>query len=81
MLANKSLFELDSLDSLEAGRVAYEKASHVKKAELALTYATVRPEWESPRYTADGLDWLLGLDSARLNVDPGDTLKPIVETK
>jgi hypothetical protein len=64
----------------DAFMLANKSLFDVKKAEVALTYATVQTEWESPRYIAEGLNWLLRYDSIGLKADPGDPLKPIVET-
>lgn len=77
MLANTSIFGLDKTDATELGQAAYAAAKDVKKAEFALRFATVEPEWNTPLYIKQGLDWLLGVGAELACVDPGDVVQPV----
>ena len=61
MLANQALFDLDNAIDIE--QAAWEKAQDKqnKKTEFALEYAIDKPNWQSPLYITEGLQWLANI--------------------
>ena len=69
MLANPTLFGLDQVEPGHVEDAVWEKASDVgSKAQFALQYATQEPQWNVPRYIAEGLRWLAEPPAATLPV-------------
>lgn len=79
MLANRALFNLEDVDAESVENTAYEMAKDVKKAGFALRFATEDHDWVTPRYIAQGLDWLSNVGSSDSQVDPGDALQLTVD--
>lgn len=55
ILANPALFELGKGDQ---AALAYDLAASQKKSTFAIELAIEKPEWNVPRYIAEGLRWL-----------------------
>lgn len=61
MLANRELFELNFLESLELETAVFEKAKAVQnsgKANFAIEYSVNKTDWVIPNYICEGLNWL-----------------------
>ena len=58
MLANKSLFDLDTVAAESLEEVAFERAKTEKKSAFALEYAIDKTNWTPPRYINEALRWL-----------------------
>ncbi|MBH0083137.1 ATP-dependent endonuclease [Salinibacterium sp. SWN167] len=60
ILANQTMFEfVPSSGDVETENKAADLAKAQKKSEFALTYSISKTDWDTPRYIARGLEWLL----------------------
>ncbi|MDH4120537.1 MAG: ATP-dependent endonuclease [Deltaproteobacteria bacterium] len=80
MLANKTLFDLESLDETELEKTAFDQAKTHKKSAFGLKYAIDNTNWVTPRYIAEGLIWLACIkQQPTFVVKPEGTTEAIAE--
>ena len=73
VLANPALFNLGPGD---LAKLAFDFAADQKKSTFALTYAIQTPNWNTPKYIAEGLRWLAETYPAPLPVGIGVQAAP-----
>jgi len=75
ILANLSLFELENVGQDDLEKAVFERADKIgknSKADFAIEFAIDKKDWVTPKYIAEGLEWLIeeqnGTDSLVANM-------------